>query len=785
MPTQNHNPEALLNKNRLKQHQQSNDAKEWTAIQCDSLIQALQRRINLLRLDAAQYLSPNSTLPEAATETVVQSDADSIQLCHELPAARSKKRVRKTYSSKVKTHTSDSRRRSPPLSQGNVETCFAPATNDDHNEITSAERSQPEDALKSGTFTSDHGPSSFAVRQALRRAKSDMRPQEYQICNGIIHSLEVLLEGTLTMGAHANFRPGSFLNTCLQIVPKHIRPDNGSHDRTTSLPIPCELSGHVEVADISYPDLESLISGGERWPKLAAIVRAHGISVVNEAIEGRLLRTEIGNVLIMLCLRNGCILEAEAILGSLLLSSCISEPTSVHSRPDTASKSTALAVLEEFYRETGRSSYFRFLTMLLSSGKLSIQWLATRYFAPLWPRLLSQMSRNAPGKDVLEMMETVLSLLIQSSVPTQDIQAESIMSVAVSSTLTNLLASLSSISFQNRDWSTSSTTHIMDTAQSCPVEDVILSTIIQEAILCTEGGDEHEPLCISAFAVILLGGYGTSADLTRVELLSLFDKTHRENGDQISQMVCFLTSLVEDFVKSNTNSGLVLFEHLARVIKNYSLPRFPRASHKMQVAIAEAAYMYAAKHGDSEIASIAANFGRSHNPVVRSSTLAADRSEPLAKSRDTGRFRKPLLPNRRGHVLQHRQAERKALGGNTEARFVDLVPSSPESLHDGSSDKENGLASRSPTSSFSSSASKILWQDYMSESFSSTSRKRSSGSLNPLPKRQLFGSGRRKVCITKTYEDDTECNTPPSPSSSSQSTAITASIDSSGDELGY
>jgi hypothetical protein len=241
----------------------------------------------------------------------------------------------------------------------------------------------------------------------------DNLPSKYADLEAIYRSLEALLKAT-TLDTPNDVRrtkgPRSLLDMCLRRVPQYITELEAWEK------LEAEQSGTISTLDSVdtsaeiYNYLESL--GTNRgWRHLRVVVRADGLTAVKHAIEDRLFEDEFSALLIDLCVQLGAASEAEELL-TALVNRQYPQPTSTGSRFTPKSASQLLLLLNKFADKTQlRSVLFRQYTMLLSSGNLPADWLATTEFEPVWGLAVQTIAKSTPSYDAINfIMESVVLL---------------------------------------------------------------------------------------------------------------------------------------------------------------------------------------------------------------------------------------------------------------------------------------------------------------------------------------------------------------------------------------
>ncbi|TGJ82655.1 hypothetical protein E0Z10_g6118 [Xylaria hypoxylon] len=238
-------------------------------------------------------------------------------------------------------------------------------------------------------------------------------PSKYADLEAIYRSLEALLKATAvsTLGdMNGASGPRSFLDICLRKVPQYII-ELEAWER-----LEAEQSGTVSTLDDIntsaqiYNDLESL-GTNVGWRHLRVVVRADGLNAVKQTIEEGLFDGAFSQLIIDLCVQLGAASEAEDLVAALI-DHRYPQPTSTESRFTQGSALQPLVILNYFAAQTGRTSFlFRQYSMLLSSGGLPTDWLATTEFERIWSLAVEGLANHKPSYDAMRFITQSILLL--------------------------------------------------------------------------------------------------------------------------------------------------------------------------------------------------------------------------------------------------------------------------------------------------------------------------------------------------------------------------------------
>ncbi|KAI0456176.1 hypothetical protein F5B21DRAFT_468990 [Xylaria acuta] len=244
---------------------------------------------------------------------------------------------------------------------------------------------------------------------SLRESQSS----KYADLEAIYRSLEALLKATTTgtvYGRSAAGGPRSFLDMCLRKVPQYIA-ELEAWERFDA-----EQSGTVSTLDDIdtsaqiYNELEFL-GTNVGWRHLRTVVRADGLNAVKLGIEEGLFGDEFSQLIIDLCVQLGAAPEAED-LATALVGRQYPQPLSTESCFAQAIALQPLVALNSFTTQTQRTPFlFRQYSMLLSSGHLPIDWLATLQFEQIWSLAVRGLAGVQPSHDAICFIAQSILLL--------------------------------------------------------------------------------------------------------------------------------------------------------------------------------------------------------------------------------------------------------------------------------------------------------------------------------------------------------------------------------------
>ncbi|KAI0530116.1 hypothetical protein GGR58DRAFT_494546 [Xylaria digitata] len=428
----------------------------WTTARCHRLLRPLISRIASLRKDASMAKQTTASTLKSTSGLVLVSSTGSSRNCDE-PGVESgwlmprKKRPRLTYSQRRCTRP-QSQHSAPDRSysgQDSHDEDISLATGTKPSVKMTYRCVQPERQRKAippgeivastpilrrararimlspvaPVYELDSGPNQAGLGRTRTSSSAQKRldgrlnrlreclPSNYADLEAIYRSLEALLKATAisTPDSMSITRgPRSFLDICLRKVPQYII-ELDAWER-----LEAEQSGTVSTLDgintsaQVYNTLESL-GTNVGWRHLRVVVRADGLNAVKQAIEERLFDDVFSQLIIDLCIQFGAASEAEDLVAALI-DRRYPKPISTHSR--FTQELQPLVTLNSFAGRTERTPFlFRQYSILLSSGGLPSDWLATSEFEQIWSLAVQKLANHRPSHDAIKFIIQSISLL--------------------------------------------------------------------------------------------------------------------------------------------------------------------------------------------------------------------------------------------------------------------------------------------------------------------------------------------------------------------------------------
>ena len=228
---------------------------------------------------------------------------------------------------------------------------------------------------------------------------------------GICKALEALLRATTSEKTIDNSRHRSLFSTCLRQIPNYIAEEQ----RLTTNDDP---ENEIDVALEVYTDLEAFGSAPDAgWESLREVVRAHGVSLVGEAIQEGLIELPLSRHIVSLCLGLAAYDEAECVIESMVtfvksppfpmkerttLCAGNSHPINkwakshlIHATPLTDEASRIVGALKYYVLQTGRHGFmYRQTAVMLDAGVLPVEWISSKTMIECWNGVIRSITQQ-------------------------------------------------------------------------------------------------------------------------------------------------------------------------------------------------------------------------------------------------------------------------------------------------------------------------------------------------------------------------------------------------------
>ena len=227
---------------------------------------------------------------------------------------------------------------------------------------------------------------------------------------GICKALEALLMATCKK-TKDDRGCRSLFSICLRRTPNYIAEEQ-------RLTVDEDPENNVDVASEVYADLEAFGSAPEGgWQSLQQVVRAHGISLVGQAIREGLIEIRPSHHILSLCLGLAAYDEAECVIESMI-ALMKSRPLPLKKNanfsaglsPDVNKSSTSdrqyatplidevsrvVGALKYYASQTGRHSFmYRQMAVMLEDAILPIDWISSKAMIDCWNGVIRSITQQ-------------------------------------------------------------------------------------------------------------------------------------------------------------------------------------------------------------------------------------------------------------------------------------------------------------------------------------------------------------------------------------------------------
>ena len=285
-----------------------------------------------------------------------------------------------------------------------------------------------------------------AARGTQKNAQSFYNPQvpsytvmtgssTRRLMEGIYKALEALLRATTNEKPRDNIGCRSLFSVCLRQIPSYIAEEQCLINDE-------DPENDIDVASEVYTDLEAFASAPDGgWEFLREVVRAHGLSLVREAIEEGLIEFSLSNHILSLCLGLKAYDEAECVIEGMIAwmksrrslakpnvglcpetSHTVNKWPSSHQTQPTPLTDDAYRVataLRYYVSQSGRHSFmYRQTATMLENRILSIHWMSSKAMIDCWNdviRSITQQDNHAQSAALL--LQVAISMSYQEEVP--------------------------------------------------------------------------------------------------------------------------------------------------------------------------------------------------------------------------------------------------------------------------------------------------------------------------------------------------------------------------------
>jgi hypothetical protein len=233
----------------------------------------------------------------------------------------------------------------------------------------------------------------IAKVEQIKAIKKQMPTDIGKLIEGLLDAYAKLLQATNPRQEKSRRGARSLMSVCLQKIPAYIELEEyfAELDRKDVVE-----EGEPDLSDEIYTYLGQTFgtTNGTNWRHFKQIVRAHGTSLLCDAIADEVLGLESLHAVVDLCMKDSAWDEAEKFLWTYLpVLDPIPIPTNLRTNMFDQSVSVFLYLANAIIERTGRHGFlFDLLEHMVSQETLPLEWLATECMRPIWGRLVRTLS---------------------------------------------------------------------------------------------------------------------------------------------------------------------------------------------------------------------------------------------------------------------------------------------------------------------------------------------------------------------------------------------------------
>jgi hypothetical protein len=256
------------------------------------------------------------------------------------------------------------------------------------------------------------------AKQSIELQGRQNYERTFELHQGVTDGFSLLLQRTTSQDSVEPSQKGasSLLSMCLRRVPDYIRAEENWRKSI-------DEDDDTDVSAEVYEELEDLGSvHGHGWPGLREVVVAHGVSLIQEIIEDKLVSTETRAELARIPAKYGLHQVSENLLLAYAQSLPLKRPLGVDSRLFNG----CLLSLTTIQAATAKNEVFvRLLDALFSSGRLKMSWLATRDMVTLSSGMIRALaSQSGESRHILYFLQGRISQISGAELVRKDVKRQ-------------------------------------------------------------------------------------------------------------------------------------------------------------------------------------------------------------------------------------------------------------------------------------------------------------------------------------------------------------------------
>lgn len=251
-----------------------------------------------------------------------------------------------------------------------------------------------------------------ALEAEMQPLRGRVSSSKFFLYESILRALHALLTATAESSPDTTRGGGkSLMDMCLRKIPEYIGELEHWEQQEAEKRGTKSTLQNSEISSDVYDAVEAMLPPGRGCPQLRMVVRAHGLTVVRDALVDGLIDDGFSILLVSLCSKTKSYLEAEKLL-EVLVDRSYPKPKSVGSTFDEVRKLAPLKTLRDFALESGRPQFMlRQLSRLISQQLLPSTWLSTKEFSAIWSGIIKSLSRDGICDDTTAFATLMITTL--------------------------------------------------------------------------------------------------------------------------------------------------------------------------------------------------------------------------------------------------------------------------------------------------------------------------------------------------------------------------------------
>ncbi len=242
-----------------------------------------------------------------------------------------------------------------------------------------------------------------------------VEPEHWKLINGLYNGLDTLLRATEKGRAGDGLGARSLFSSCLRKVPDYIAEEqlwSAAEDPDSD----------IDVASSVYSDLEALgSSSAGGWTPLREVVRAHGTSILGNALKDGFLNPSLARGLIVICLHYHAYDEAQHFVECIISSmKPFPKSQSTPKRLFARECSVELSTLKYFVTASGRFHFlYQQLATLFSNGILPFGWISSPGMVDCWNGVIWSITQeDGHASAAAALLRIIISMAYGGVCPT-------------------------------------------------------------------------------------------------------------------------------------------------------------------------------------------------------------------------------------------------------------------------------------------------------------------------------------------------------------------------------